>query len=159
MSADTQIRETVLLDSKEPAPAEASHASRPPERSRLGMWAWRAFVVLLVIAAFYVGRATQSFRQLPEIAATLPGDESGFGRELDARVQQRFPLGSSDAKLIAELSRQEFTPEWRERGYANAASFVWRGLLCTKVVRVIWRADDQGAIAQINGEYQRRCAL
>jgi hypothetical protein len=118
-----------------------------------------AYPVLSALVAFYLGRMTAGSRQLPELAATLPGDESGFSRELDLRVQQRFPIGTSDGTLIAALSEQGFVPEWRERDHANSAVFVWRGLLCTKVVRVIWQADDRGALSKVGGDYQSRCDL
>jgi hypothetical protein len=34
---------------------------------------------------------TLGVRIMLEIVATLPGDESEFSRELDARLRQRFP--------------------------------------------------------------------
>jgi hypothetical protein len=70
---------------------------------------------------------------------------------------ERFPVGTSDEKLVAYLSEQGVKPEWRQRDYANVASFVWNGVYCTKVVRVIWRADAAGALTQVNGSYQTQC--
>jgi hypothetical protein len=130
-----------------------------PRISRLRRWSFIAAAAALAILSFYSGRMTNGLRHLPELAATLPGDESGFSRELDARVQQEFPLGSREKKLVDELSRQGFTPEWRERDDANAASFVWTGLLCSKIVRVIWRADEQGLLTQVDGSYESKCVL
>jgi hypothetical protein len=140
-------------------PQGMSVQQRAPRRSRLRRWSFIAAAAALAILSFYSGRITNGFRHLPELAATLPGDESGFNGQLNARVQQDFPLGSREKKLIDELSRQGFTPEWRERDDANAASFVWTGLLCSKIVRVIWRADEQGLLTQIVGSYASKCAL
>ena len=106
-----------------------------------------------------MGRMTKGIQHLPALAATLPGDESGFNREIDERVKELFPIGSSDKNLIAYLSAQGFTPEWREKDYANVATFVWTGVLCTISVRVIWRADVEGALTQIDGSYQSQCVF
>jgi hypothetical protein len=48
-----------------------------------------------------------------------------------------------------------FAPEWRRRDSANAAAFVWSGLLCTKTARIRWRADASGRLAKVNGAYER----
>jgi hypothetical protein len=151
---------TESVDSAEAGVPQGAGADQPvPRNSRVRRWSFIAVAAALAILSFYSGRTTSGLRHLPELAATLPGDESGFNRELDARVQQDFPLGSREKKLIDELSRQGFAPEWRERDDANAASFVWTGLLCSKVVRVIWRADEQGLLTQIGGSYASKCAL
>lgn len=158
MSAESSISD----DAEAASLGERAAKRRSPfasRRSRLRVLGLGVALVVVAAGGFGLGRTAAGFRQLPEIAATLPGDESEYNHELDARVRERFPLGSSDAKLIAELARQGFTPEWRERGDANVAVFVWRGLLCSKVVRVTWRADDNGALTQTNGAYQSHCDL
>ncbi len=53
-------------------------------------WAiWSASALLLATVSFAAGKFS-SFRQLPEIVATLPGDESEFSREFDGRIRERF---------------------------------------------------------------------
>jgi len=143
------------------ADGHATIVDAPPksEGSRLrtlGVW---AFALLIAIAGFFVGRATAGLHHLPALAATLPGDESEFNHEIDERVRELFPIGTSDEKLIAYLSAQGFTPEWRERDYANAASYTWSGVLCAKIVRVIWRADSDGALTAVNGSYKSQCVF
>ena len=73
-------------------------------------WAlWSTSALLLATVSFAGGRFS-SFRPLPEIVATLPGDESGFSREFDDRVRERFPIGSSEDKLLAFLTNENFFP-------------------------------------------------
>ncbi len=110
-----------------------------------------------MIASFGAGKLAGGMRSLPEIAATLPGDESQFDHELDGRIRDRFPVGTSEDKLIDYLATENFKPEWRHRDGANAGAFVWNGLLCTKIVRVLWQADRAGSITEVSGGYQSHC--
>jgi hypothetical protein len=136
-----------------------SSARAPPEpgRLRLKTRAWWAVALLVGIFGFAAGRMTSRIHPLPALAATLPGDESEFNHEIDERVHELFPPGTSDEKLIAFLSAQGFTPDWRTKDSANAATFVWTGLFCTKTVRVVWRADSNGALTERTGSYQTQC--
>ena len=118
---------------------------------------WPAVTLALIIVCFAVGRVSEGFHSLPAIAATLPGDELQFSRELDSRIRERFPIGTSEDKLIEYLASEKFAPEWRRRDAANASSFVWNGLLCTKNVRVRWRADAAGVLTDVNGAYESHC--
>lgn len=119
--------------------------------------AWPVVTLLLMAVSFVVGRKTGGFRPLPSIAATLPGDESEFGRELDARIRERFPIGTSEDKLIAYLANEGFSPEWRRREDSNASAFIWNGLICTKIVRVFWRSNATGVLSEVSGAYQSQC--
>jgi hypothetical protein len=116
-----------------------------------------AVTLLLMAAAFGLGRVANGMRSLPEIATTLPGDEAQFSREFDERIRDRFPAGSSEDVLVDYLASEHFAPEWRRRDGANAAAFVWSGLVCTKTVRVVWRAGATGVLAAVNGAYQSHC--
>ena len=118
---------------------------------------WPAATLIVAIIAFAAGRMTLSFRRMPEIVATLPGDELEFSRELDERVRERFPIGSSEDKLIGYLDSANFVPDWRRRDGDNASLFIWNGLLCNQIVRVGWRADAAGALTKVSGSYESRC--
>lgn len=74
---------------------------------------WPAATLILMIVSFGAGRVTHGFRPIPEIVATLPGDEAEFSRELDAprlpKFLERHPalridLGINDARrdLVAD---------------------------------------------------------
>ena len=137
-------------------------ASGVPERLRavgadLVRWAlWSTSALLLATVSFAAGRFS-SFRPLPEIVATLPGDESEFSREFDDRVRERFPIGSSEDKLLDFLTNENFLPDWRRRDNPNASFFVQSGLICQKIVRVFWRADAAGALTDLRGSYESHC--
>jgi hypothetical protein len=113
--------------------------------------------LLLVAAAFGAGRLAVGRHDLLAIAATLPGDEAQFSQEFDGRIRDRFPLGSSEDALVDFLTGEHFAPEWRRRNGANAAAFVSSGLLCAKTLRVRWRADATGRLADVNGAYESHC--
>ena len=117
---------------------------------------WSASALLLATVCFAAGKFS-SFRPLPEIVATLPGDESEFSREFDARIRERFLIGSSEDNLVAFLTNEGFFPDWRRRDNPNASFFAQSGLICTKIVRVLWRADPTGILTQVGGSYQSQC--
>lgn len=118
---------------------------------------WPAVTLMLMSVAFGVGRMTDGFRTLPAIVATLPGEEAGFSRELDARIREGFPIGTSEDKLIDFLTSEDFVPDWRRRDDANSSSFVLNGLICKKFVRVRWRADKAGSLTEVGGVYETQC--
>ena len=111
----------------------------------------------LMGASFALGRVTIGSNALPEIAATLPGDESEFSRELDERVHRRFPVGSDEESLLYYLRTRNFIPDWRKRDEPNAAYFVHPGIICEQVVRIIWSADASGKLTSIGGDYKSHC--
>ena len=118
---------------------------------------WAAGILILMAASFGAGRTTLGFRAMPEIVAILPGDESQFSRELDARLRQRFPAGTSEDKLLAYLVSANFVPDWRRRDEANGSLFVWNRLVCSRIARVHWRADARGVLTNVSGAYESQC--
>jgi len=97
---------------------------------------WPAVTLILMSVAFGAGKISSQFRSLPAIVATLPGDEAEFSHELDHRIRERFPVGTSEDKLIGYLETEQFLPEWRRRDEDNSSSFVQDGLICEKIARV-----------------------
>jgi hypothetical protein len=118
--------------------------------------AWAGATLLLMALSFAAGRMTLGERIMPEIVATLPNDESQFSRELDARLRERFPIGTSQDKLIGYLVGANFVPDWPQQG-ANASQFTFNGLLCERSARVLWRADAAGTLTYISGAYDSHC--
>jgi hypothetical protein len=118
--------------------------------------AWVAATLLLIALSFAAGRMTLGARIMPEIVATLPNDESQFSRELDARLRERFPVGTSQDKLIGYLIGANFVPDWPQHG-ANASQFIFNGLMCERIAHVLWRADAAGALTSISGAYESHC--
>ena len=118
--------------------------------------AWAGATLVVAAVAFAAGRMTLGARIMPEIVATLPNDESQFSRELDARLRERFPLGTAQDKLIGYLVGANFAPDW-PRHDTNASLFVFNGLMCDRTARVLWRADAAGALTNISGAYESHC--
>jgi hypothetical protein len=123
---------------------------------RMHRLAWAAATLILMALSFGAGRMMLGARIMPEIVATLPGDESQFSRELDARFRQRFPIGTSQDKLIGYLVGANFVPDWPQ-GDANASMFIFNGLLCDRIARVQWRADAAGNLTKVGGAYESHC--
>jgi hypothetical protein len=118
--------------------------------------AWAGAMLGLAALSFGAGRMTLSARIMPEIVATLPGDESQFSRELDARLRERFPIGTAEDKLIGYLIGADFVPDWPQHD-ENASMFVFNGWLCTRMARVLWRADAAGSLTNVSGAYESHC--
>jgi hypothetical protein len=118
--------------------------------------AYAAAMLILMALSFAAGRMTLGVRIMPEIVATVPGDESQFSRELDARLRERFPVGTSQDKLVGYLVGANFVPDWPQRG-ANVAVFIFNGLMCAKTVGVLWRSDAAGSLTSIGGAYKDHC--
>ena len=137
-------------------PVDCSRASDGGGADLMRWAIWSASALLLATVSFAAGRFS-SFRPLPEIVATLPGDESEFSREFDGRIRERFLIGSSEDKLVDFLVNEGFFPDWRRRDNPNASFFVQSGLICTKIARVLWRADPAGILTQVGGSYQSQC--
>ena len=118
--------------------------------------AWAGATLVLAALSFAAGRMTLGARIMPEIVATLPNDESQFSRELDARLRERFPVGTSQDKLIGYLVGANFVPDWPQHD-TNVSMFIFNGLMCGKIVRVLWQADEAGSLTNVSGSYESHC--
>jgi hypothetical protein len=58
----------------------------------------------------------------------------------DDRLRERFPIGTSEHKLIGYLVSANFVPDWRRRDEANSSLFIWNGPLCGRIVHALWQA-------------------
>jgi hypothetical protein len=117
---------------------------------------WAGATLVLMALSFAAGKMTLGARIMPEIVATLPNDESQFSRELDARLRERFPVGTAQDKLIGYLVGANFAPDW-PRGGANASVFIFNGWLCDRIARVLGRADSAGTLTDISGANESHC--
>ena len=75
------------------------------------------------------------------------------------RVVKRFPAGSDETKLLAELRREHFTVmENRDPSsrYRLSASYEISSLVCKDVWTIEWTAE-RGKIKEIWGESQDLC--
>jgi len=117
---------------------------------------WPILAILLGNVLFFVWWSG-IFTPMPALLATLPGSWTDAEREFKARIDERFPIGSSEDKLIESLSGEGFRPDWPHRNDAASASFNRPGLLCNREARVLWRADQQGVLISVDGRYLVTC--
>jgi hypothetical protein len=125
-------------------------------RLRFLRWIWPILVILIGNLLFFVWWGG-IFKPLPPLLETLPGSWTDAASEFKARIDERFPVGSSEDKLIEVLTGEGFRPDWPHRNDAASASFIHPGLLCNREARVLWRADQLGVLTSVDGRYLVTC--
>ena len=76
--------------------------------------------------------------------------------EFDRRLKERYPVGSSEAVLIRELSTEGFKLGTSSGSATRTATFLRLGGLSDLARRdacVSWIADDKGRLTSISGHY------
>ena len=110
-------------------------------------------VLLLILSAS--GCAVR----IPEIGRNLPPAWDDANHAFDARVQERFPVGSSEAALVTELKREGFIvsdSKVEPETYKSIALYDRPGLPCRLTWRVLWASEDS-KISAIAGHYGGVC--
>jgi hypothetical protein len=77
----------------------------------------------------------------------------------DARVKQRFPVGSDDEKLRAELHREAFTITKavdQATRYPFTATYQANGIACREWWNIRW-CSEQGKITDIFASWNQTC--
>lgn len=96
----------------------------------------------------------------PLLAKNIPGGTWGdVSSAFNARVQSRFPPGSSEADMEAELKREHFESEARDTSDSPFRFSALRdlpGLVCRRFWTIEWNSDA-GKIAEIKGSYGGVC--
>jgi hypothetical protein len=111
----------------------------------------RRKMTLAVLCAFGVSACSYT---TPPLGRGLPRDFVPTP-DFDRRVKERFPVGSDESKLIAELHDERFaTTETQDPSspYRFSALYVAQGIACRESWRVRWKAE-QGRIVEIEGWY------
>ncbi len=85
----------------------------------------------------------------------LSGTWAAWSSELDRRVKVSFPPGSSETQMASELRQQGFSQ--RDLGSSTEKEH-WAvrredSFPCNKAAYVYWRADDDGRLISIRGDY------
>jgi len=79
-------------------------------------------------------------------------------REFDRRIKARFPPGTPENAMALELRHQGFKrQDWSYQKHGDEMATAFRSennLVCNQVAFVDWRADSDGMIAAIRGEYR-----
>jgi hypothetical protein len=81
--------------------------------------------------------------------------------EFDHRLKTRFPAGSSEDALIAELRREGFAQsDWRhDVAQEHQAWRTEQNLVCNMAAIAYWRADAAGVLTAIRGVYRETGCL
>jgi hypothetical protein len=122
-------------------------------------------VVIVIIAGLAFGPTIffHSYRPLPNLATGISslGSDAVAASEFTRRLSQKFPIGSSDAILKAELDREGWGPIYKDNSsnrkppshYVRFQRHI--GLLFVEVATVAWKSDDDGNLIEISGGYFR----
>jgi hypothetical protein len=114
---------------------------------------WRpAFLIFGIVAvvmaiALYALRPLFEALSVPEVPLPpLLADlkSKGGSQEFDARIKERFPLGSSQADMFAELQQ---LGTWEV--YPHEARHYQRGFPCSERWWVTWQAGDKGELTDV----------
>lgn len=134
----------------------ATPPSRRPVR-RNGALALGLAVVIALAATPWLFHAAVVQPPAPLIHG-LPSAFRAASQVLDARVKARYPPGTAEARLVADLSRQGFRAESGHGGEQQMVRYR-HTLVCNLAARVHWRADAAGRIATTRGAYREEGCL
>ncbi|MBH5402208.1 hypothetical protein HZZ13_31125 [Bradyrhizobium sp. CNPSo 4010] len=122
-------------------------------------------VVVLIVASFAFGPTIffHFYRPLPNLAAGISSlsSDAAARSELIRRLNDKFPLGSSDTILKAELDQEGWGPIYisdlnKRKPPTQYVRFKRHiSLLFVEVAIVSWRSDDNGNLIEIDGGYFR----
>lgn len=93
----------------------------------------------------------------PPIVADLQfksENDTAIAKIFDARIHQRFPVGSPEQSLRQTMAEQGFksSPE-----IAPGLVYYWGPFPCSKILIVSWTADKAHRLVTASGDYQVRC--
>jgi hypothetical protein len=107
----------------------------------------------------------------PEIGQGLPGASPGAspgqsidaGAAFDRRIKARFPVGSAEAGVVAELTHEGFKispcadPKGKGCAFQHFAIWTRAASACKRDWQVLWEAAD-GRVTRIEGRYYANCS-
>jgi hypothetical protein len=96
-----------------------------------------------------------------QLTKDLRGTWAAISLEMDRRVKAKFPVGSPEDALITELRHEAYTKEdWRAAiDQEHEARREENDGICNKAAYVFWRADSNGALTSVRGEYREEGCL
>ena len=90
------------------------------------------------------------YPRTPELGKGLPAAYREGEKQFDRRVKTRFPIGSSENELIAQVVNEGFRLD-RNGGPIRSATLT-RGLIAKTLWSVRWRSNN-GRIDEVWGVY------
>lgn len=88
----------------------------------------------------------------------LPSSFAAAGKAFDARIKARFPPGTPQTRLVAELRRQGFH-SGPGLGAEDEMVREHNTLVCAIAARVYWIPNDHGQVWRIRGVYREEGCL
>jgi hypothetical protein len=133
--------------------------------SALTRWSLSLIAIVLVSAISIFG--TVVYMTLPrpkpqvQLTAGLSGEWATINTEFDRRVRSRFPVGSPESEMGAELQKQGFSrQDWTSSDDLEHEAMRREDFIpCGKAAYIYWHADGQGHITAIKGQYRQEGCL
>ena len=128
------------------------HAASPLD----GITATGRQTVLVVLTALTLSACASS---PPPIGRGLPAAFAAARPVFDKRVKERFPVGSDEGSLLAELDREAFTVTAAKdptKRYRFSATYEVHQLACNLSWTIWWNAE-KSTITDIAGDYGATC--
>ena len=123
----------------------------PPTRSNFipALLLGSAIAVVAALWVLHVGEV----RQPSPLTQGLPSSLKTASAVFNARVQASFPPGTTEKRLLSDLSDQGFVQGY---GVGDEEEMVRRhsDLVCNIAARIYWRADGHGGLRTIRGIYR-----
>ena len=112
-------------------------------------------VLPLFAAAAFVIQGRMGQIRLPEIVREMPRSYANGSLHFTARLKHRFPLGGSEAQLLAELREQGFAVN-RGLGTGSATLTRFTGSIGDDRWLISWKAHE-GKLTYLRGWYSCSC--
>lgn len=126
-----------------------------PERSqRFGRIVIGTMVTVALITA---AGGIWGNRPFPALLSGLPRSAAEADKAFQALIKQRFPAGSRESEIEAELDRNGFSPAQTLPGGAKKREWQRWGLECTITAEVSWRSGNDGLISESDGKRAMIC--
>jgi hypothetical protein len=123
--------------------------------ARVAGWFVRLAAALFLVPIVIVG----AYAYAPALKASNPPPLTiGAYKEFDRRVEQKFPIGSLESDMAAELRRQGFVT--RSAPFPNAegmADYRDKRFPCDSYFYVRWRVGADGRLTEIKGDFRATC--
>lgn len=130
--------------------------------SKITRWALCAAAIMVSVVGTAIWCSVRSESKPPvPLTAGLRGTWAAASAELDGRVKAKFPLGSSDTDMGAELVHQGFSrQDWNSSpNEEHEAVRHEDNIVCRKAARIHWRVNNEGRLTAIRGEYREEGCL
>ena len=108
--------------------------------------------IVIVVLAYQLWRWTS----VPPIARDLPSNIAAADIEFKERLKSRFPVGMAESDLVGDLKVQGFRAPVSYRA-STYTTFSTTSIPCELTWTVIWHADPEGKVLDVDGSYSASC--